>query len=82
MSYSAETDSHGCAMVSGLVHPDNLFLDPEVELRTERSGYKPLQDHKPFGAYRIDVTLEPTNSKNPSSAVWTATPAVESLGCD
>jgi len=82
MGYSAETDSRGCAKVSGIVHPDSIFRDPEVALRTERSGYKPLQDHKPLGAYRIDVTLEPTNSKNPSSAVWTATPAVESLGCD
>ena len=72
LGYAGETDANGCAKIDGIVHPASIFRDLEIGLSAEQTGYKPLRGHRSFGVYRVDVTLQPTASSKPSSAVWTA----------
>jgi hypothetical protein len=53
-----------------------------VILRAERPGYKPLREHRPLDAYRVDITLQPADSSKPSSAVWTPATSGASLACN
>ena len=66
-----ETDGNGCVKIDAIYHPASIFRDPDLTLSAEQAGYKPLRDHRPLGLYRIDVTLQPEDSSQPSSAVWT-----------
>src|SRR5258706_8364425 len=81
VGYSAETDSNGCVKIDGIVHPASIFRDPDVALSAERAGYKPLSQQRPFGVYRVDITLQPSDSSKSSSAVWSPTKTRASLAC-
>ena len=78
---SAETDSDGCVAIHTIYHAPIIRRVPNVTLSAERAGYKPLSAERPFGFYRIDVTLQPAGSSKPSSAVWTVVESTDSLPC-
>jgi hypothetical protein len=81
LGYSGETDGNGCVKIDGVFHPASIFPDPELTLRAERTGYKPLRDHRHVDAYRVEVTLQPADSSQASSAEWTTVPSGASLAC-
>jgi len=81
LDHPGETDTNGCVKIEGMFHPASIFRDPDVTLSAERTGYKPLHAHRRLGLYRIDVTLRPADSAQPSSAVWTTVASDELLDC-
>jgi hypothetical protein len=62
--HTGETDSNGCLELGGVMHSDDVIL------RADKRGYKTYEKSKGYDLYRIDITLEPTNSHRPSTAVW------------
>jgi hypothetical protein len=64
--YSAETDRNGCLMLP--VHDSNL------DLRADDAGYKPFHKAMSAGVNSIDITLQPSNSAQESTAVQRTIP--------
>src|SRR4029079_15701069 len=72
LGHTGETDSNGCLDLEGVMHSDDVIL------RTDKRGYKTYEKSKGYDLYRIDITLEPTDSHRPSTAVWKPRPDSDS----
>jgi hypothetical protein len=66
--HTGETDGNGCLELEGVMHSS------DVTLRADKRGYKTYKESKGYDFYRIDITLEPTDSHRPSTAMWKARP--------
>ena len=64
LGFSGKTDGNGCVKADGVTTSDDLSL------RAEKSGYQTYEETKGYDVYRIQVTLEPTDSHRPSTATW------------
>jgi hypothetical protein len=61
---AGDTDKNGCVELESVIDAH------ELDLRATATGYKPLDQKKPYGFYDIDVVLEPATSARPSSGTW------------